>query len=205
MRCLSAGACCFAVLGRRHTAAIAAGCGLMILQQVGAALSANRFMLAPPLGREKPAAWAASPVKPCWKASNESSLRVSAFTSSAISVVVLGGNRAEPVPIEPFVGDVAHVAEVARAQRGHGEQFREQRLARVVGAGEGIESAAPPATAGSAAAGPPGRPPRAAEVRRAATPCSGHRAIPSGSTRRSCWWPIWQNHLANVSLSSWAR
>ena len=35
--------------------------------------------------------------------------------------VILLRDRAELVSIEPFFGDVTHVAEVARAQRRHGE------------------------------------------------------------------------------------
>src|SRR6185436_5570889 len=63
----------------------------------------------------------------------------------------LTDHRADPVPIQPAAGNVAHVREVALAQRGYCEQLRAQRLAGVIDARERIEirSAAAEAPAGA--------------------------------------------------------
>src|SRR5262245_64203706 len=53
--------------------------------------------------------------------------------------VIALGDRAKPVPVEPFLRNVADVTEIARPQRGHGQQFRDERLIRIVRRHERVE------------------------------------------------------------------
>lgn len=63
------------------------------------------------------------------------------------------GQRSQLLPIEPFLRHVPHVAEVARPQGRHREQFAEQRLAGIIRARERIElRSVAPATAKSRSA-----------------------------------------------------
>src|SRR6188474_3309099 len=53
--------------------------------------------------------------------------------------LVLPDERLERAPVEPFVRDLADVAEISRSQRRHREQLRSQRLAGVIETNQRIE------------------------------------------------------------------
>ena len=53
--------------------------------------------------------------------------------------MILLRHRAELVPVKPLFCDGADVAEIARAQRRHGEELREQRLVRFLHANERVQ------------------------------------------------------------------
>ena len=53
--------------------------------------------------------------------------------------LILPDQRLERPPVEPFVGNLAHVAEVFHSQRRNRQQLRSQRLARIVESDQRIE------------------------------------------------------------------
>src|SRR5262245_41649899 len=84
------------------------------------------------------------------------------------------GDRAEPVPVEPLLGDVASVTEVTLPQGRDGQELRDERLIRVVRGEERIQLDAVDARTAPGASRTPPAATRSAET--AGSPARATRA-----------------------------